>query len=500
MKKTVAAVFLLIVSIITCPFIKSQGEDSVRQIQLSLKNVVDLAITKSSAVKYAQNQNQNYYWRFKNYQARFRPQLTLNGDLPDYSHTTTPVQQPDGSIKFQQVSNLQTSANLSLNQSIPQLGTYVWASSSLERVQDFIKNETSFSGSPFAIGFSQPLFAYNWMKWYRKNEPLVYEEANKDYVQSIEEIALNATRRFFRYLMVQTNFNLAKSNLKNSEDNLKIAEMKKKLGKISENDYSRIKLSVFNARKSLNRARMDLKNADFDLKSYTGIDQSENIDLEMPLNIIFFKIDKEKAIEEAKANRKETPHFKRRLIEADRQLAQAKSNSGLSTTLSGSYGVSKSADIWGDVYDHPEQSKIVKLSLSIPILDWGKSASQVKLAESKRDLEIFDVNKDMEDFERSVEVQVEQFKLLKDQLTTAREADKVAGNGYKIALRKFQNGEISITDLNISLSERESAKRDYINSLRDYWEAYYNLRILTLYDFEKKQKITYQNPLLGNNE
>ncbi len=498
MKKTVAAVLLLIVSIIICPFVKSQDEDTTKEVQLSLKNIVDLAISKSSAIKYAQNQNENYYWRFKNYQARFRPQLTLNGDLPDYSHTTTPVQQPDGSIKFQQVSSLQTSANISLNQSIPQLGTYVWASTSLERVQDFRLEETSFSGSPFSIGFSQPVFSYNWMKWYKKAEPLVYEEANRDYIQSVEEIALNATRRFFRYLMVQTNFNLAESSLKNSEDNLKIAEMKKKLGRISENDYSRIKLSVFNARKSLNRARMDLKNADFELKSYTGLDQSENIDLEMPLNISFFKIDKEKAIEEAKANRKEMPRFKRRLIEADRQLAQAKSNSGLSATLRGSYGVSKSADEWGSVYDHPEQSKIIKLSLSVPILDWGKSASEVKLAESKRELEIFDVSKDMEDFERSVAVQVEQFKLLKDQLTTANEADKVAGNGYKIALRKFQNGEISITDLNISLSERESAKRDYINSLRDYWEAYYNLRILTLYDFEKNQKITYQNPLLGD--
>ena len=305
-------------------------------------------------------------------------------------------------------------------------------------------------------------------------------------------------RKFFSYLKVQTNYNLAESSLKNSEDNLKIAELKKKLGRISENDYSRIKLSVFNARKSLNRSRMDLKNADFDLKSYTGIDQSENIDLEMPLNITLFNIDKDKAIEEAKANRKEMPQYKRRLIEADRQLAQAKSNSGLNFTLQGSYGVSNSAAQWRGVYDNPEQENLLKLSVSIPILDWGKSASEVKLAESKKELEVFDVNRDMEDFIRKVGVQVEQFKLLKDQLTTAREADKVAGNGYKIALKKFQNGEISITDLNISLSERESAKRDYIDSLRDYWEAYYNLRILTLYDFENDQKISYKNPLLTN--
>jgi outer membrane protein len=73
----------------------------------------------------------------------------------------------------------------------------------------------------------------------------------------------------------------------------------------------------------------------------------------------------------------------------------------------------------------------------------------------------------------------------------------VAENGYLIALKKFQSGEISITDLNISLSERESAKRDYISSIENYWESYYRLRILTLYDFELNQKIVYGNPMLS---
>jgi outer membrane protein TolC len=95
-------------------------------------------------------------------------------------------------------------------------------------------------------------------------------------------------------------------------------------------------------------------------------------------------------------------------------------------------------------------------------------------------------------------VEVEQFNLLKDQMNTAKEADKVAENGYNIALKKFQNGEISITDLNISLAERESAKRDYISSLQTYWLSFYTIRILTLYDFKYDQKIFYSNPALAN--
>ncbi|MBN1791485.1 MAG: TolC family protein [Bacteroidales bacterium] len=475
-----------------------QTHDSMK-LSLSLRNVIDLAILQSASVKYVQNTNVNYYWRWKNFQTSFRPQLTLNGDLPNYSHTTSPVVQPDGSIEFKQVSQAQTSAQVSLSQSIPQTGTSIYAATNIYRMQDFIKNSVEFSGSPFQIGLYQPIFAYNYMKWSKKTEPLVYEEAQKDFIESVEEIALQATQRFFRYLQIQTNYTLAANNLKNSQDNLRIAEVRRRLGKISENDFSRIRLSVLNAQKALNKSSMELKNADFELKSYTNLPQDQLIELMVPLDMILFEIDPEKALEEARSNRKETPLFKRRLIEADRDLVKAKRSTGLSATLIGSFGVSNSAPTYGAVYENPEKQRTARLSMSIPILDWGRSTSTVKLAESRRDLVLFDVERDISDFERGVIVQVEQFGLLKDQLNTASEADKVAENGYQIALKKFQSGEISITDLNISLSERESAKRDYITSIENYWESYYRLRILTLYDFELKQKINYENPMLSEN-
>lgn len=472
--------------------------DTIKYV-LSLDEVIDMAITQSSSIKYVQNQNVNYYWRYRNFKTRFRPQLVLSGDLPNYSHTTSPITQPDGSIEFKQVSNLAASSRLSLNQSIPQLGTYIYASTSAYGIRNLKNDENSFSGSPFSVGFQQPLFAYNWMKWYRKTEPMIYDEAQKRFVEQIEEIALNSTFRYFNYLGVQTNFNLAESNLKNSLDNLKISQTKKELGQISENDYSRIELSVLNAQKALNQARMDLKNADFELKSYIGLEQLRKIELIIPLNISLFEINPEVALAKAKENRKESTLQQRRLINADRELAEAKSSTGLNATLRGSFGLSNSAEDFMGIYEQPEKDRTLRVSLSIPILDWGRSASTVKLAESEREITIYDVNKDIEDFDREVIVQVEQFSLLKDQLKTANEADKVAGNGYKIALKKFQNGELSITDLNIALQERESAKRDYIRSIQNYWVAYYRLRELTLYDFEKGHNITYGNPMLNEN-
>ena len=484
----------IVIFLLNIPFVPVQAQDSIK-FSLELQDVVSLAIEQSSSVKYAQNQNVNYYWRWRNFKTKNRPQLVLSGNLPNFTQSNVGVTQPDGSLEFKQVTNLSNSARLSLNQSIALTGTYISASTSAIRFQDYNKETVSFSGSPFSFGFYQPIFAINWLKWQQKTEPLVYDEAQKNFIETIETISLSTVYRFFRYLLVQTNFNLASSNLKNSKDNLKIAQTKKELGTISDNNYSRNELAVLNAQKALNKARMDMRNADFELKSYVGLPQNQNINLQIPLNITLFDINPVKALEEAKANRKEGSEYKRRLIEADRNLISAKRSTGLSATLQGSYGLSNNAETMTGIYQKPERQQTLSLALSIPILDWGQSASSVKLAESQRDLVIYDVEKDRTDFERSVVVQVEQFSLMKDQLVTAKEADNVAANGYQIALKQFQNGEITITDLNIALSERDNAKRDYINSLQTYWEAYYKLRILTLYDFEKNQKIGYVNPL-----
>jgi hypothetical protein len=156
-------------------------EDSLKYV-LNLDDVIDMAVMQSSAIKYVQNQNVNYYWRYRNFKTRFRPQLVLTGNLPNYSHTTSPITQPDGSIEFKQVSNLALSTNIAVNQYIPQTGTHVWAGTSAVGIRNLKNDENSFSGSPYSIGFSQPLFAYNWMKWYRKTEPMIYDEAQKRFV------------------------------------------------------------------------------------------------------------------------------------------------------------------------------------------------------------------------------------------------------------------------------------------------------------------------------
>ena len=54
----------------------------------------------------------------------------------------------------------------------------------------------------------------------------------------------------------------------------------------------------------------------------------------------------------------------------------------------------------------------------------------------------------------------------------------------------------TILDLNASISEKDSARRNYISALYNYWSLYYTLRSMTLYDFERNTMLTEDYHLL----
>ncbi|HEX2919706.1 MAG TPA: TolC family protein [Bacteroidales bacterium] len=483
-------IFLLVSSMLSvCPAMLRGVDPPDTPLFFTLQNVIEMALQQSPESKNIKNKLDNAFWNFRNYKTSFRPSLNLSGSLPDFRSKNTPIIQPDGSVLFRNINLSQSSVLLSLNQEIAATGATIYAATDLARIDDFEKRTLDWSSSPFLIGLKQPVFGFNNKLWTKKIEPLRWEESQKNYAEEMEQVAYTATQLFFESLRAQTDVDLSESNLKNSLSNLEIANENRKLGKISQNDFDRINLSVLNAKKALNKASMELEIAEYNLRSYIGSDQPEKTQLVVPEDVPKLVIDMQTALDQASSNRKEYPQLKRRMLEAERNLKQARKNNGLNASLDIVYGLTNTGKKVSNLLTNPEVQKIVQLSFSIPVLDWGRSASSVKMAESKSELVKYEVDQQSLQFEREIIVQVEQFRLLYEQIETSEQADKVAEDGYQIALKQYQNGNLGIINLNIALQEREQARRDFINSLASFWMAYYKIRMLTLYDFENNRSL-----------
>ena len=169
--------------------VQDQGQTSTEQVILTLDEVLNIAQEQSLMALLARHQFRGSYWEFRTYQAGLKPGLTLEATLPSLNNTMESVTQPDGSEKFVSKSNMRSSLNLELNQTIPFTGGRIFASSLLQRNDNFGEEPpTSYLAYPVTIGFVQPINGYNEFKWDREIEPKKYEEAKLEYINSMERV------------------------------------------------------------------------------------------------------------------------------------------------------------------------------------------------------------------------------------------------------------------------------------------------------------------------
>jgi len=468
------------------------GQSVADTVVLTLPQVVEMAKGKSIAAKQASTIRETKYWQYRTYRSNYQPQLSLEGILPGYNKTFREVQQPDGTILFQSIHNNNSSLNLSFSQSISATGGTVFGTTQLQRFDDFDRKNTLYNSVPFGIGYSQPLFQFNNLRWDKKIEPLKFQESKQAYIESMEQIAINANGYFFDLLLAQVKLQIAETNLLNTKNILRIANEKYELGKVSRNEILQLQLEQLKAQKSVGVAKRDMEIATLNLRSYAGLQHADKIALLLPGSKIDMQVTVGKVLEEAYANRSDAIAFSRRMAEAKRDVAKAKGDNGLNASLIAQLGFSKSATTVPKVYHTPQDQQEIQLSFVIPILDWGRSKSKTKTAQANLQFTAYAVEQDKQTFTQEIVTQVTLFDMMKEQLVLTLHADSIASEKYQIAKDRYVLGNLSITDLSIAFQEKDQAKRDYIAALRDFWGAYYQLRYLSLYDFEKKEKIYYR--------
>jgi len=465
------------------------GSDTLR---LSLKDVVEMAKGNSIAAKQAATTKETKYWQWRTYKSNYQPQLSLSGNLPGYSKTSTPVIQPNGSILFQSIHYDNSAVTLNFSQSITATGATIYGMTQMQRFDDFDRNSILYNGVPYAIGFSQPLGQYNSLKWDKKIQPLLYNESKQAYIEAQEQISITVTGYFFDLLLAQVNLQTAENNLVNTQKILKIANLKFQLGKVSKNEILQLQLEQLNAKKAAGTARRDVEIATLNLRSYIGQEGNDKIVLVAPQSISQMSVTSDRVLAEAFANRSDAIAFIRRIAEAKRDVAIAHGQTGLTASLTANLGTSNSATSIPGVFRSPQTQQLLELTFSIPVLDWGRSKAKIKTAEANQQLTEYSVEQDKQTFKQQIVTQVSLFNVMREQLALTAEADSIASEKYKIARDRYVLGDLSITDLSIAFTENDQAQRDYVQSLRDFWSAYYELRYLSLFDFEKNQKITYK--------
>jgi hypothetical protein len=458
---------------------------------LTLSEVINTAHEQSLMALMARHQFRSSYWEFRSHLASTRPGLTLEGTIPSLTNATESVIQPDGTEEFVERSFMRTSLDMQLNQNIAWTGGRVFVSSQLQRNDNFGEEPpTNYLAYPVTIGFMQPINGYNEFKWDRKIEPMKYEEAKLQYINTMEVVSRQAVRYFFDLALAQINLEVAQKNMANNDTLFQIAKGRYQLGTIAENELLQMELSFLNAGTAINEATIDLELRKSRLRSFLGYSDRVSLELTLPREVPEINMDYARTLQEAKANNPEVMAMERRLLEAQQAVAEARSRKGIRGDLFAQFGLSGVDEEFRNAYTDLARQQRVEVGVTVPILDWGLGKGQFRMAQSAEEVVKTDVQQSLIDFDENVFLQVMQFNLQDDQVVIASKADTIADLRYEVTKQRFLIGKIDVLDLNVALEEKDVARRGYVQALRNYWDYFYNLRGLTLYDWLKEMKLS----------
>jgi outer membrane protein TolC len=457
--------------------------------KISLTEAIDLASIQSLDAFRQQNMYLSSYWEYKYYRSDKLPQFLVGANPLSFNNSIRQDYIPqDQSWQYSQQKNITSSASLRMTQNVALTGGSFSASSDIGMVRNFSGDQQSmFSSNMISLGYRQKLNGYNSMHWKSKIEPLKFETAKKQFIQSKEDIAVKTTTKFFVLVDAQIEINISKTNLANADTLYQIGKGRYQVGTVTQDELLNFELNLMNARIALTRANQGLLRARSDLNSFLGLEKNAILDCTLPTAISSaLQIDVEKAIQKSMSNNPSILSQQRRILEQDSNVKLVKSQNGLSADINATAGLNQKSMSFAESYQNPNQfQNIALIGLSVPIVDWGKRKGQLLMAKSNREVVLNSVKQERIDFEQSVMMSVLEFNLQSEQVLNSAKADTIAQMGFDVTMRRFKIGKLDVTKLNLARNDLENAKRAYINSLRKYWLSYYQIRELALFDFEK---------------
>ncbi len=278
-------------------------------------------------------------------------------------------------------------------------------------------------------------------------------------------------------------------NYANADTLYNIAQGRYNLGTIAENELLQMELSFLNAETSRNEAYNNLNDMKQRLSSFLGYTENVQIELIIPNDIPTFDVNGEKVLNLALENNPEMLSLDIQLLEAERDVAQAKAEKGLNANMNVSFGLQGQSDIIPGAYQALDDQQRISVGLTIPIMDWGLRRGRHRMAQSSQEVTRTQVQQSLIDFEQQLFLDVAQFNLQENQVRIAAKSDTVAMKMYEVTKQRFLIGNVDVLELNNADTKKDENKRAYIQALQNYWTYYFNMRSLTLYDFEADKPI-----------
>ena len=470
------------------------GVSAQRKVTLDLNRTVALATDSSLTAEKYRSVLDTYRFSFLAWQASRKPQITLDATPLQYEqYMVQRYISDEDRDTYREQQMLYSEAAVGMTQDIEALGGTLYASTGLGFLHTFggDTNYDQFSTVPIKVGYRQDLLGFNALKWSKRLEPLKLKKAEKAYFYNLESTAAEAVDLFFQLAQAQDQLRMAEENLQTCDTIYAIGCRRFKIASISKAELSILDLQRTNATNTMENAKILRDKASKQLATFLGMERDTDIELIIPTNHSPVKVDAEEALRYARENNPAFIETRQAVEEARMEMEKAKVERRLSLNIDASIGLNQVADKFWDAYRSPLRQEKAIVTLSVPLKDWGKRKNNYLQAQSRLSTAEKELSEATRDTELDVVTSVDDYNKRHDLTANSRKSLNIAQEAYDAMLTRFIKGQATVNDLSLAQNYWQTARQNYTQSLQNYWTAFYRLRQLTLYDFNKRKTIEH---------
>lgn len=467
----------------------ARGADRSETSLLTLEEVVSLAQARGLDARSAAAERDAARARDRAWHARLWPALRLGGTLPSLDQSINAVVQ-DSSTKFVRQREVLSSVQLTLTQPVPLVGGEFTISSGLTRL-DLLGTRDSrvWQSEPLILGWRQELFQPRRLVWDGRERAATRALAESRYLESMESIALGASQAYFEVYAARVARDNALANATVNDTLYTLSRGRYEVGRIGENDLLQSELALLRARASVDGARLRHERALASLRIWIDAPPDVAIAIAPPPVPPEFAIDTTRVVNEALRHEGRMKQEALSSIQARRGVSEALAANRLNASLSATLGLDQTAERFEDAYRDPFDRQQLALRVDVPLWQWGAGGADVQAARADRAGQESRAERTRREVAEEALFAARGLVLARNQLNLAAKADTVGAKRFDVAKNRYVIGKIGIADLYLAQSEKDAALEAYVQAMRGYWLAYYELRRITLYDFERDRSV-----------
>ncbi len=478
--------FALVLSIVLSGTLAVQAQET-----LTLDKALSIAETSSPDIQLSLLNLERYQKSLEAQRAALKSRFSLDVNPVDYSNS----RRFDSRVSEWYTNETFTTGGMfTISQPIlPTDGTislindFGWQSSNSTTSSTSSESEVFYNN--LYLNLNQPLFTYNRLKLDLKTLELNLENANISYAMQRLELEKNVTQYFYNVYMAQMNLNISRDELANTQNSYDIIANKVEAGLSAKEELYQAELNLSTSKSTVQNNEVTFENAKDQLKLYLGMDLNQDIMILADVSENAVPVDLDVAVQNGLESRMELRQREIDIETSQFNLIETKALNEFAGEVNLRMGITGDDPSFSKVMKKPTKSPSVAMSFSIPIFDWGEKKARIAAAEAQ--IQTQELNASEE--KKQIIVDIRQvYRNLQNQLAQidiAKQNERNAQLTYEINLERYKNGDLTGMDLNLYQNQLSSNKIAYSEALINYKIELLNMKIQSLYDFEKGEKI-----------